>query len=397
MVSIRILLISTPASLHTRTWLTELRNHGVDVNLLYIEDWIDRTGPVPEELYSEARLLKLPGKAGLLRHSLSQLEVGNVFRDLRNRTRMHQSLEFIGSEVARVFHEGDYDIIHCHGVASALLLAHASGVHPYSGTAWGSDIHIQPDRNPYMRSLISKALEGAAFVHVESERSADRVLQLAPSISERVFISTWGVDTTQFAPGLPFDTTKKRLNIPEKKYVLSFRVLAPLYRIDTILHAFSEVSYRLPELNLVVGSDGPSRQELESLAEELGLSDKVYFTGFIDTEDKIALLSNAEVYVQFPKSDGVAISAMEAMSSGLPIVTSNVGETSVLVSNGENGILVDDDDSSSLANAILKIAEDPVLRKKMGDRSRELALEKHDRHRFIKLFIDRMKGVIKET
>ncbi|MFW9976439.1 MAG: glycosyltransferase family 4 protein, partial [Candidatus Thorarchaeota archaeon] len=351
----RVLLISTPSSLHTRTWLTELRNHGVEVDLLYIEEWIDKSGPVPEELYSQARLLRLPGKAGLLRRSLSQRKIGNVFRDLKNRTRIHQSIQFIGPEIARVFHEGGYDIVHCHGISSALLLAEASGVHPYSGTAWGSDIHIQPYRNPYMRPLISRALEGAAFIHVESERSASRVLELAPSVGERLFISTWGVDTTQFVPGLAFKPTRDKYNIPNQKYVLSFRVLGPLYRIDTILHAFSRVLEKVQDLILIIASDGPEKQQLEALARELQIANSVYFTGFVDNEDKRALLSNAEVYVQFPKSDGVAISAMEAMSSGLPIISSDVGEASVLISEGDNGILVAGDDSQTLANAILKV------------------------------------------
>ncbi|MFX1484414.1 MAG: glycosyltransferase, partial [Promethearchaeota archaeon] len=106
------------------------------------------------------------------------------------------------------------------------------------------------------------------------------------------------------------------------------------------------------------------------------------------------LLSNAELYVQFPKSDGVAISAMEAMSSGLPIISSDVGETSVLVIDGENGILVAEDSSSALAGAILKVVENPDLRKEMATNSRQLAVKNHDRYRFIELFIEKIKEVI---
>ncbi|MFX1484569.1 MAG: glycosyltransferase family 4 protein [Promethearchaeota archaeon] len=397
MLPLRILLISTPASLHTRTWLTELKNHGADVDLLFLDDWIDRSGPVPEELYSQARLLKLPSKLGLLKHSIRNLEIGKIWRDLKNHTRIHQSLDFIGPEIARIFHDGEYDIAHCHGVASALLLASASGIEPYSCTAWGSDIYIQPERNPYIIPLISKALEKASFIHVESEISANRIVQLAPTVKNQLFVSTWGVDTTHFLPGLSLETTQKHLAIPKCRYILSFRVLGPLYRVDFIIRAFSEIASKAKDLILVVGSDGPEREKLVELAQELQLSNKVFFTGFIDDEDKRALLSNAEVYVQFPTSDGVAISTMEAMSSGLPIVSSNAGETSVLVKDGENGILVVEENPSALASAILRILETPQLRKELAEKSRELAVERHNRYRFVELFLDKMREVIQHT
>jgi glycosyltransferase involved in cell wall biosynthesis len=392
-MALKILMISNPASLHTSTWLRELRNRGLQVNNLFISDWIYRGETVPEELYAESLLLKVPGQRGLLSDSIFNFRFGRIIKDIVNRTKLHQSLSFLGKEVAEIFNEGGYDIIHAHDVASSLLLASASHIQPYSGTAWGSDIHLMPDSTPYLKPLMANAFENASFIHVESDRSKKRVQDLAKIPDERIMVSTWGIDTTEFTPGLPFSEVRQKLGLPDKRIILSFRLLAPLYRISTIIQAFANLEQEYDDVILVIGSDGPERRHLKDLVQELGIAHKCYFLGFIDHEDKRVLFSNSYLYVQFPCSDGVAITALEALSTGLPIITSLSEETDVIVKEN-NGIIVTDGSIEALSTAFRKLISNPVLRNDMGYHSRKLAVEKHDRNRFFDSFIERLQDAI---
>ncbi|MCK4566363.1 MAG: glycosyltransferase family 4 protein, partial [Candidatus Thorarchaeota archaeon] len=103
--------------------------------------------------------------------------------------------------------------------------------------------------------------------------------------------------------------------------------------------------------------------------------------------------STVDIYVQFPESDGVSITAMEAMSSGLPIISSDVGDVPTLVKDGENGFLVDPNSTDALTQAIRKLLQNTQLQEKMGKESRDEAVTNHDRTKFFGSIAQRMKTI----
>jgi len=387
----KLILISDPSSVHTRNWIDGLEANDVEVELVFVKSWILRKGQLPEFIEKRTTLIDVPSFSGLVSNSFRNLSLGGLLRDLRHRTRMHQTIRFVGERIKEFANQRNVDIIHSHGLASSILLAYSSGVRPYSASAWGSDIYIMPDRYQYLKPIMAKAISEAAFIHVESKLSADRVKNLSCSSLNKIFVSTWGVDTETYRPHQ--STSEMPLNTPQK-YILSFRSLGPLYRINIIIEAFAILIQEIEDVDLVVGGDGPLREELENLTRNLGIEDRVTFTGFIDADQKRTLFSNAQLYVQCPESDGVSLAMMEAMSSGLPLVSSNVGETSVLVQSEENGFLVDNPSPENLAKAMLQILNDEAMRTRMSQKSRILAMEKHNRTKFFQNFVRFVNSVI---
>ncbi|MFQ5833397.1 MAG: glycosyltransferase [Candidatus Thorarchaeota archaeon] len=391
----KILLLSDPNSIHTRNWFDGLVSSNIVTDVLYVRGWghsCIHGNSIPEE---HLILLDKPGKTALIKGTVKHGEFGKLIRDLKARTTLHQSLVLLGREVGRIAEERGYDMIHAHGAATSALLAFSSRFRPYSVSTWGSDIYLMPDTYSYLRPLISEALSNAAFVHVESQISAQRVEELTGTKRHDFLVSTWGVDTSRFTPGLPIGSTRRDLSIPHGRMILSLRSLEPLYRIDSIIRAFSMIADTVSDAILVIASSGQLRNELEDLAGNLGIHDRVVFTGFIESEQKRILLSNSYAYVQFPSSDGVALAMMEAMSSGLPLISSNVGETSVLIESESNGLLVEDDSSEALAQAMTQILNDDLLRNRMSQRSRRLALEKHNRSNFFRKFVTKAETTLK--
>ncbi len=396
MTTIRILLISHPHSVHTENWVEGLSNNGVEVDVLYVRDWIPQGTNARPRADIDCTLLDVPRKLPLLKHSLFHGGVRKMLRDILNRTRLHQSLDLLGKQVSDIVKTQCYDLIHAHGIATSALLADASNFTPYTVSAWGSDIYIMPSKYPYIQRLMARALAHAALVHVESTVSANRILEIAPRVKDRLYISTWGVDTDFFVPQSLSTEEKEKVGIPKGRVILSFRALLPLYRVDIIVRAFAALLETVQDAVLVIGSDGLQRDALEKLSKNLGIEEKVIFTGYVDQGKKRALFSSAYLYVQFPESDGVALSMMEAMSSALPVVSSDVGETSVLIKDGYNGFLVRDSTPEGLSKAMKRILDDHELRNTMGMHSRELAIEDHSRTEFFRSFVEAVKHAVEK-
>ncbi len=123
-----------------------------------------------------------------------------------------------------------------------------------------------------------------------------------------------------------------------------------------------------PRLHVLVVGDGPRRAELEGIAAARGLERSVTFLG--QRRDVVRLLAGADVFGLSSDHEGVPLSIMEAMAQGLPVVSTDVGAISDLVTDGEEGFLVDRGDSAALGARLRKLADDPGLRRAMGERAR---------------------------
>ena len=136
----------------------------------------------------------------------------------------------------------------------------------------------------------------------------------------------------------------------------------------------------------IVG-DGPEFSNLQNLIRKFDLSEKVKLLGF--RSDICSILSKWDIYTQSSLWEGLCITVVEAMASGLPIVATNVGGIPESVVDGYNGFLVPPGDPEMLANKILELAENPDLRIRMGRKSRKIAVEKYS--------LDKMVGDVEEV
>jgi len=128
----------------------------------------------------------------------------------------------------------------------------------------------------------------------------------------------------------------------------------------------------------VVG-DGPLRADMEALAESLGVSDCVYFTGWVPQSQVRDWLQKADIFVLPSLMEGLSIALLQAMACGLPVVTSDAVGNREVVGNGQNGFLVPVRDVRVWVEALATLIEDRKLRWRMGRRSREL-VAKYDWH-----------------
>jgi glycosyltransferase involved in cell wall biosynthesis len=140
-----------------------------------------------------------------------------------------------------------------------------------------------------------------------------------------------------------------------------------------LIEAFSAAVPRQPAMRLLIVGEGPEEKALGEQVRLSGLEDKVFFTSG-KNKTLESFFSVMDVFCLASVSEGLGFSLMEAMASGRPCVASDIGGLSELIDNGEDGLLVPARDPEALSGAILRLAEDGDLRKRIAKKAREKAL-----------------------
>ena len=134
---------------------------------------------------------------------------------------------------------------------------------------------------------------------------------------------------------------------------------------DLLLRAFAEA--RLPEnAQLVIGGDGAELPHLRSLAAALGVTDRVVFPGRLTGPAVAWAMASASVIVVPSRTEAFGIVVLEAWRSGRPLIATRRGGPGTLVTDGEDGVLVDPEDKAAFAGALERVLADQDLAGRLG-------------------------------
>jgi glycosyltransferase involved in cell wall biosynthesis len=176
-------------------------------------------------------------------------------------------------------------------------------------------------------------------------------------------------------PSAQGETLREALGIAESDLMLLYvGQLTERKGVRGLVEEFDQIRTEVPSARLVMVGDGPLRAELRELVRTLGLEQHVHLAGFIQPEELIAYYASASIFVFPTLEDDFAVVISEAASAGLPLVCSEfAGATSAYVEHGANGYVVNPGRPGDVAGAVLKIAADDNLRRKMALRSAEIS------------------------
>jgi len=178
----------------------------------------------------------------------------------------------------------------------------------------------------------------------------------------------------QFDPqSFDASTKRKELRVDNKIVVCFVGRLVRLKGLSFLLHAQKALQKSIPNLHLLIVGYGPEKELLESMAKSFDL--KATFTGYVERNEIPSYLSAADIFVNPSLTEGLPLTVMEAMAMEKAVVATDVGGTSDLIRNGENGFLVPPGDVESLATAIRTLALDDRLRQRMGFAGRNIIVK----------------------
>lgn len=203
---------------------------------------------------------------------------------------------------------------------------------------------------------------------------------LVPSLTlQEIVTNTWRLDptTVTYVPNgidcerftLPRDNELAlRFNIdPAATVIGTVAALRAEKNLQRLLQAFKAVSED-KSLHLVIVGDGTERPMLEGSAADMGLAERVTFTGYLS--DPAPILSLFDIFALSSDTEQMPISVLEAMASGLPIAGVNVGDVRHIVSEANKPHIVARD-ADALASVLSDFAADPDLRQRIGGQNRD--------------------------
>jgi glycosyltransferase involved in cell wall biosynthesis len=238
-----------------------------------------------------------------------------------------------------------------------MYAARSVGV-PFSVTAHAHDLYVSD-------SLLREKIERAAFFGTISECNRRHLRARLGPVADRIRIVRCGVRAGAAAGDLRRDN--------RAPLVLTTARLVPKKGIDTLVRASASLLARRPSLRIEILGDGPERASLEALAAELGLGPRLRFAGACSADVVQERLREASVFAlpcrRGPDGDrdGIPVVLMEAMASGVPVVTTTLGGIDELVESGRTGLLVDPDCPDLLAHAIESLLNDPALAVRLAE------------------------------
>lgn len=278
--------------------------------------------------------------------------------DLALAVRMHE-----------VVRDHQLDILHCHYAI------------PHATSAWIAREMLRAEGRDVK---VVTTLHGTDITIVGQERSFFTITRFSIERSDRVTaVSEYLRDETYRAFGCVgcnvqvvhnfinpdlYDRSRHEFPIPAevvngRKVLMHISNFRPVKRVRDIVKVFARVTAEVPSMLVMVG-DGPDRSEAEEQARELGVSDDVLFLGKIDA---IApLLSGADLFLMTTDKESFGLSALEALSCGVPVIGARAGGLPEVVTDGVTGVLCDVGDVESMAAAGIALLRDPARWQQMS-------------------------------
>jgi len=210
-------------------------------------------------------------------------------------------------------------------------------------------------------SLAGRTLRAADWVTCVSAARLTQVRKLVPEITPRSSFIYQGSKVPSHLPeSLPTEAPR----------LLCLGRLVPGKGFDLALTAFTLILARFPAARLVIAGDGPARSELEQLAAELGVSDTVSFVGWIYPDEVPTVINTATLMVVPSRQESFGLVALEAALMARPVIATHVGGLPEIIVDKHTGLLVEPENSSALAEAIMFLLDRPEIAIQMGQAAR---------------------------
>lgn len=239
----------------------------------------------------------------------------------------------------------------CHSLSFEEFISRNSGADSLLDKA----VHLL---NIHARKWIEKrVLRKSDQIIVLSEFTLEKIWNACKIPPQKVSIIPGGVDLKTFYSTADKIEIRQRLHIPPEKVVLfSVRNLVPRMGLENLIIAITEVVKTARDIYLVLGGEGPLRDDLIALTKKLGVENFITFTGFIPEEELPNYYRIADLFVLPTKElEGFGLVTLEAMASGVPVLGTPVGGTKEILGKFDPDFLLKDSSPGSIAGSIIEL------------------------------------------
>ncbi len=310
----------------------------------------------------------------------AQLEKHNILTHYLNVDRRNPiQVAAIMWRLTLLMHHSDVDIVHTHlfvsgvfGRISAFILNKPTVIHEQR-----NEVNAVPSWTQWIDYVLGKRTDSVICVSRSTQYYNINKKRIKNS---KTCVIPNSIDTDRFKLNLT-DKVKANLlsefSIPEQfRIVIGVGRLVAQKRFDLFLRGAHFICRHEDNIVFLIVGDGPNRQALEKLSQELGIKSKVIFTGA--RQDVHSMLSISDVFLLTSDYEGLPLTLLEALSMGVPVIATAVDGTVEVLEGTSAGILAPPGDPLVIADAVLATLRDPLRCREMSEQGRRLVKEKYN-------------------
>ena len=370
-IHMKILFVAPGDSLHTSRWISRVKANDIDC-IFYDLTNEELMYPLSLSKIYRLKIKRLDFKKNSFMAHFSVL--GNLLQSI--------CLPFLHySRLRRIINDEKPDLIHLHWLfhAGALATSFIRGV-PIIATPWGSDLLTPEYKNQHSffdklkhKYVIRRVVKKSHAFCCDAKHMKELLVSFGAD-AELIQIIYFGTDINLFSPAKKLKTFWNQFGLkPGPIKVLSNRVLADMYDIETFIRASALVHENITDVDFIIAGSGPKVDFLKQYAAVEGTKKGITFTGRLNNEDFSTATSSCDIYVSTSPTDGgIAASVAEAMSASVPVILTDFGDNPYWLKNQTAGYIFQVGNEQELAERIIVLAKNDKLRKEMGKKGRDV-------------------------
>lgn len=276
------------------------------------------------------------------------------------------------SAFRKLFNTEKPQIVHTHASLSARIAAMLAGVKAIVHTK-----HCLDQLKTGLKKTVAAGINNQLSSKIIAVSQAVGKNLLDAGIEQgKIKVIYGGIEEIKRLPKEEVDQIRSAYGIEEKDVVFGMVArLAAVKGHKYLIQAAEQVLKQRDNIKFLLAGTGPLEEQLKKMVSDMGIQDKVIFTGFIKDIERIYNIIDVNVITS--TSEALCLSLVEGMSLSKPMIGTDVGGVPELVISGETGLLVPAEQAKALEEAILKLADDSSLRDVMGRNAREMMQEKY--------------------
>lgn len=346
----KIALISAGHSIHTRRWAEAFAERRHEVHVIFCSNHsYDYCGAYNGKIIGKK--LRFPAPFG---YYLNAYELKSYIR------------------------KENFDVVNVHYASGYGTLGRLAGQKHALLNIWGSDVYEFPYQSKFNLKTVRKNLTYYDYLASTSNCMAEQAKKVV-DVDKKIYITPFGVDTEKFKPVI----------VEKKKgcVVGTVKTLDPKYGIDISIKAFAKLLQMLAEngkkdiadnITYEIYGKGDEKDNLVSLAKELGVADKVRFMGYVDNVKLPEVINTFNIFCCTSRQESFGVAVVEAMACGVPAVTSDVDGFKEVMENNKTGYIVERENVDEAAAALFDLLIDDKKRTACGQYARERVLKLFD-------------------
>lgn len=359
----KLLILSDANSIHTQKWAISLAKEGLNVTLFSL-------------FKPDDRIFKKYSESGVY---VESTDLKHKIRNLRN-PNLSKILYFTAlPRLNKLINLLSPDIIHTHYASSYGALAYFIHFYPKILSVWGSDIYDFPNKSRLNRWFLKKIINSANSVC--STSNAMKKIIINDFKREDCHLIPFGIDPNKFVI---------KQKISNNFTVGTIKSVESHNGIDCLIEAAEIIVHdkKISDIQFLVVGEGLLLGKMKKKATELGLEDKIKFTGKVSHSKIINYFHELSVFIAVSTRESFGVSILEAASCGIPAITSDVGGLPEVNKDNYTGFVIPANNPRILSSKILNLYSDNKLRKKMGINARERVVNNFNWDNSLKSMID---------